>query len=208
MIKTLINKIIEQSPKRLSPMEREFIGKMFYNHGYVINPYMNNFGIRMNSEFTDHFDDALCQMHVMNGDWILHAAKGTTDPGKEGLLTPCRIEGCAIMKPGQYIDAYEIGMHFKTEALVQRGPISVYRDATKDLKYDYDEDSVMTGLFAVDIHGPFGDGERIGRKSLGCQVYKHQKDFDGFMVNNRWIRDTANMKKFTYTLFDVKDLKL
>lgn len=48
--------------------------------------------------------------------------------------------GTAILCPGQYVDAYEVGNHNgKYEALLQGRPVKVWRDYDRDGKLDFGE---------------------------------------------------------------------
>jgi len=211
MIRVMMMMAIKQSPKVLTEHEKKIITNIFQSCGFEMNALTDIFGIRLNDSFTNHFDDMICQI-VKNdqGEWILFAWPATTDPGKYYLLNPMRESGCAILKPGQYVDAYELGLHFKQEALIQVENVSVYRVIQKNpenLKYEYDEKTVETGVFVINIHGPFGDAEEIGKKSAGCQVFMKDADRKEFIENCKWIKEKYNLKRFTYTLFSEKLLK-
>ena len=126
---------------------------------------------------------------------------------KEKLLNP---KGTAILVPGQYRGCWQIGLHNgKYEALVQKKPVSVYRDGNKDLIYDLDPKKIDKGVFGINIHrsNPYGESATVDNWSAGCQVFASSKDFKEFM-------ELCGKQKamygnsFTYTLLDEKDLGL
>src|ERR1051326_885894 len=94
-------------------------------------PYeLNIVGIRSTSVRSNSFDD---EVHVFfkTGvmDWHYHIYKVTTDPGTYWLRNPIESQGTAILAQGQYINAYQIGLHRgQYPALVQRKPVTILRD--------------------------------------------------------------------------------
>jgi len=135
----------------------------------------------------------------------------TTDPGvyyqNIRLLSS---KGCAVIKPGQYINCYQLGTHKKPDhkALIQTGgQITVYRDNDRDgiaESLGVEE----TGFFGCNIHEAkrLAKTEKIGAYSAGCQVFEDwfkKEEFMGLCENFKTI--TGN--KFTYTLIKEEDLK-
>jgi hypothetical protein len=68
----------------------------------------------------------------------------SVDPGRAWLTMGWGgVGGTAILCPGQYMDAYEVGLHnAKYEALLQRLPVKVWRDNDRDGKLDFGTDGV------------------------------------------------------------------
>jgi hypothetical protein len=134
----------------------------------------------------------------------------TTEPGvyyqTKELLNP---QGCALIKPGQYVDAYSIGNHGDKphRALRQSGNITVYRDADRD-GISEETNVMQTGSsFACNIHGAnsLTRTTTIGKWSAGCQVFADWSEKEEFMdICENFRQATGN--KFTYTLLREKEL--
>lgn len=181
----------------------------------VRNNFINQPGTKV-SAITNLFDDKIVLVLKESGQWKIYQWNATTDPGlkaeqeigmvykdpKDGLLKARKSQGLAIMKPGQYIDAYVFGLHKdKYEALVQRGAqITVYRDKVRDRFYGFDAED--TGYFGVNIHKAGADSTYVENWSEGCQVFKREADFLLFMS----LLKKSKQNKFTYTLIESKDI--
>jgi hypothetical protein len=171
---------------------------------------VNIVGIRnttTQNKVTNRFDDTMTLSYKINGVWQFHQWICTTDPGitytTQRLLSPL---GVARLVPNQYRGAYQIGLHQgKYEALVQRKPVKVYRDANKDLKFD--ETKIEEGLFGINIHrsSPTGVSTVIEGWSAGCQVFSNIRDFRQFMQIMNRAKDVFG-NNFTYTLIESKDI--
>jgi hypothetical protein len=113
------------------------------------------------------------------------------------------LSGTAILKQGQYKDAYSIGLHRgKYSALVQVKPVTVIRDKDRNSYLDFFSDT-QTGLFGINIHKASRKNNEafIGQDSAGCQVYMYETDFNNMMSMANKSRDMYG-NKFTYTLID------
>lgn len=113
-------------------------------------------------------------------------------------------KGTAILKPGQYVDAYHIGYYRNTIALRQVGPVSVYRDDNLDDKidsdysYSMDENTVETGLFGLHIHAAGGFSRYVDFWSAGCQVFQRREDLISMC------RDfLTDLRPYSYTLVEI-----
>ena len=184
------------------------IRQTLLNKGYHLytRPYeLNIAGIRNKTRRAGAFDDTIIVFYndAHDAEQELHFA-ATTDPGGYWLQHPMRTSGAAILKSGQYVNAYQIGMHRgKYLALVQRGPVTVYRDNNHDLLTDLDERQTETGYFGINIHRalPQGMTQTVGRHSAGCQVFESADNFSLFMgLCERHRRLYGN--SFTYTLVE------
>lgn len=134
----------------------------------------------------------------------------TTDPGvyyqNIRLLSS---KGCAVMKPGQYTNAYQLGNHIRPghKALIQTGAkITVFRDNDKDgiaENLGIEE----TGFFGCNIHGAqkLGKTNKIGAYSAGCQVFEDWSEKEEFIRICEQFKAITN-NKFTYTLIQESDL--
>lgn len=133
----------------------------------------------------------------------------TTDPGTYYLQHPLSNLGTAVLKPGQYLDAWALGYHQSKEdhpALVQVSPITVYRDNDKDNVAESTK-TEETGKFGINIHGSNKNGvtSSIGKWSAGCQVFNEWNKKEEFLKICRSFE--ADLKKrFTYTLLLEADL--
>lgn len=166
---------------------------------------LNIVGVRSANRQAGKFDDEIHVFHwkEVEDRWVHRSWPATTDPSDFYLAYPMNRKGCAILKPGQYRGSHIIGKHRgKYSALVQIGnPVSVYRDTNRDAMLDYDEDSVETGWYGINIHRAHPEVvlEDVHKYSAGCQVFQDPDDFDDFM----WLcHKSAELfgNRFTYTL--------
>jgi hypothetical protein len=171
---------------------------------------LNIIGVR-NSAATsqDKFDDLIAYFfYDKDGKLVGRVVSGTTDPSTSFLKSPINLKGAAILKSGQYKDAYQIGLHRnKYEALVQRKPVEVIRDADRNALINYFAPT-QTGLFGINIHKASkgkNNEDIIGQDSAGCQVFRNIPDFEDMMQLAR-ISKNKYGNSFTYTLLDDRDL--
>ncbi len=188
------------------------IKKLAKKKGFVIytEPYkLNIWGFRANSTTPNSFDD---EIHVFTNvsdnkrlKWVYMVFKCTTDPGTYWLKNPMNPQGTAILNAGQYIDAYQIGLHRgKYKALVQSGgKVSVTRDYNRDSVLDFNNGHTVTGSFGINIHraSQVGSTLVVDKYSAGCQVFKNANDFNVFMKLCEKQRSIYG-NHFTYTLVD------
>jgi hypothetical protein len=158
---------------------------------------LNIVGIRNSStgsKVTNAFDDKLVVAYQVAGAWVIKEYPITTDNGG----------GTARLVCNQYRGSHAIGLHQgKYEALRQVGPVTVYRDFTKDGIYQTDK--TETGVFGINIHKAGVDSARVDDWSHGCQVFKRVADFNEFMLLAKKAA-TFHGNRFTYTLLESKDL--
>lgn len=180
-------------------------------HGYrtYTRPYeLNIVGVRAATNIPNAFDDTIYVFYSNGTHWLLHNFTATTDPGMQYLQQPVNSTGTAILKPGQYVNAYATGLHRGLyNALVQRGPVTVIRDYNRDSKLDFHSGREQTGMFGINIHRAEQSGEAkyVAGYSAGCQVFADGSDFAAFMslcVQHKKLFGN----KFTYTLLDAADL--
>ena len=181
-------------------------------NGYVIydKPYqLNIWGFRANTEVPNSFDD---ELHVFfnisktaRNKWAYLVFKITTDPGTYWLKNPMNPRGTAILKAGQYENAYRIDKHRgKYYALCQRlKKVTVIRDYDRDSLLDFNNGKEQTGMFGINIHRArqLGTTYLIDKFSAGCQVFKNVSDFNFFMKLCEIHRKLYG-NSFTYTLVD------
>ena len=173
--------------------------KVFDNPRYDYD--LNIFGIRNKHGETNAFDDTLGVLYLWDGSWRGHYWRGTVDPGAYWLENPMNVKGTAVMCPGQYRGAYEIGSHRGKPGLVQSGPVSVWRDYNRDTTIDRQGDPDH-GLFGCNLHRAGASSKFVDRWSAGCQVWATERDFEEFMdICDKQVKMTG-FKTFTYTLLD------
>lgn len=169
---------------------------------------IRDMGVSEPSNYSDHiayfyYDD--------NGNLQGKVAEGTTTPSVYYLQNPFEDAGAsggtAIMKQGQYKNAYSIGLHRgKYEALIQVKPVTVIRDNDRNSLLNY-FGKTTTGLYGINIHrstASMASQDKIGYDSAGCQVFRFREDFDEMM---RLAKQSSYRygNNFTYTLIDERE---
>ena len=99
--------------------------------------------------------------------------KATTDPGTFLLRNPMQEQGTAILAQGQYVNAYELGLHRgQYEALVQQKPLTIIRDYDRDAKLDFSNGTKTTGYYGINIHraNRTGTTKTVDKNSAGDVV--------------------------------------
>lgn len=169
---------------------------------------LNIIGIRNDNAQPNSFDDTMCVLFKdQYGDDTLITFSCTTDAGLYWLLHPMNVDGCIIMKEGNYPDAYKIGLHRGYKALKQIGNICYVRDNNKDAVLDFDSNNEVVGNFATNIHhASFPENSVVVDKwSAGCQV-----------INKGWLEFLelcdqsvliTEKNLFDYTLLNIKDVQ-
>ena len=183
-----------------------------YKKGYKVynSPNrLNIVGIRSANDVSETFDDFIAFFYYDDNGFLQgKICPATTDPSVEYLQKPMSSDGTAILKSGQYEDAYQIGMHKgKYKALVQVKPITVIRDKDRNSLLNFFAET-QTGLFGINIHRASrgkNDASVIGLDSAGCQVYMNEEDFNE-MMDLADISAALYGNSFTYTLLDEKDV--
>ena len=98
----------------------------FAELGYTWYPFML-VGIRSQANIPNEFDDLVGVVEGEKVSWYT----ATTNPGTHWLKNLMNPKGTALLKPGQWVDSWKVGMHQgKYEALVQCKSIPVFRDKT------------------------------------------------------------------------------
>jgi len=179
------------------------------NKGYDVNIV----GVR-NSEtkgrVTNAFDDCMTISYKIEGEWQFHCFPCTTDPGTHWVENVLNDRGVAILKPGQYRGSHKIRKHQgRYLALGQKKPMSIYRDANLDGKYDLIEESVREELIGINIHRATGrsggKSTRVDKWSAGCQVIAKNSEWHQFLGICQIARDIHG-NSFSYTLLESKDI--
>lgn len=171
---------------------------------------LNIVGIRSKSTKANRFDDELHVFYKVNFlKWEYHIFKATTDPGTYWLENPMQPQGTAILAQGQYVNAYQIGLHQgKYKALVQRKPVSIIRDYDRNAWLDFSNGHKQTGMYGINIHRALAKGKTkyIDKFSAGCQVFENESDFELFL---QLCEPHAKLygNNFTYTLVDFRAIR-
>ena len=166
---------------------------------------INIIGVRSASRQANKFDDKLHLVFKnINDEWVDIAFTVTTDPGTYWLENPSRVEGAAILCAGQYRGAYQLGKHRgKYDALVQRKPVKVYRDSSKNETLDMEPETTQEGYFGINIHRANASREstNVEKWSAGCQVFANPFEYGIFMAICQYSARLYG-NSFTYTLLE------
>jgi hypothetical protein len=176
--------------------------------GYKIldRPYeLNIVGIRKDNSVPNKFDDTLYVFwKTDSGAWEGKYYTITTDPGTYWLKNPMSNLGAAILKEGQYENAYKLGLHRgEYKALVQQKPVVVFRDYDRNAVLDFNNGREEKGLFGINIHrsSSTGTSQNVDKWSAGCQVFENGQDFANF-IQLAEKQNSLYGNNFTYTLVD------
>ena len=157
-------------------------------------PTLHIVGVRSKANEKNKFDD---HIYLFNGP-LMQIFTGTTNPGTHWLKNLLNPSGCAVVKPGQYVDSWKLGLHQgKYRALVQAKPITVYRDNNKnDLAEEIGKED--TGMFGINIHraNESAVSSIIDKWSAGCQVLNNPDEFHKLLT----ACEMSGKSAFTYTL--------
>ncbi len=154
--------------------------------GFVYNKRdfeLNLVGIRRITS-ANTFDDMLAVFFWANNREFLFLFPMTTDPGFVCRQNPVHTAGCAVLVPGQYANAWQIGLHRNQyPALVQCAPVTVWRDNNRDTVLD-ETSPLDTGIFGINIHRANAEHEsqQVDSWSAGCQVLANPQDFGVLMA--------------------------
>mgnify|MGYP003640319919 FL=1 len=170
---------------------------------------LNIIGLRSSNPRAGKFDDRICVVYKDKNGWISRCWKATCDPGVYFLKHPMRVEGCAVLAPGQYRGAYRIGTHRNYTSLVQTGgPVRLFRDRNFDEIVDQEARTLTDPVYAgINIHraSPRKDGKSGGgstevqKWSAGCQVLADADDHAELMGLAQ-ASSARYGNSFTYTL--------
>lgn len=132
----LSNKITIQKLQAIA-LEKNY--KIFENDSKDYN--LNIWNIRSSEKKSNTFNDICVIFWKYNEKWHIETYTITTDPGLFYLKKLINPLGTAILKPGQYLNSWSLGLHNgKYKALVQIKPITVIRDFDLDDELDFDCD--------------------------------------------------------------------
>jgi len=166
---------------------------------------INIVGIRKDSTTPNKFDDYIFVFYKNNnGSWESKMYPATTDPGTYFLNNPMQNYGTAILKAGQYKNAYQIGFHKGLyKALTQKNPMTIIRDYNRDSVLDFNNGRESEGVFGINIHRATeqGTSTNVDNWSAGCQVIADSSNFNELMNLAETHRNLYG-NSFNYTLID------
>lgn len=178
--------------------------KLFTNGDYNLNII----GIRANDNKANTFNDLICVLFKISGNWVLKKYDATTDPGLYYRENPLNVQGTAILKDGYYRSSFGIGLHHNQyRCLVQTKPLTLWRDNNKDAILDF-KGKTSEEIAGIHIHRATASGvsKYVDKWSAGCQVIASSADWAEFM---NIIDTSTNYFKpvFSYALLTENDLK-
>lgn len=152
--------------------------KVFVNGDYNVNIV----AIRNDIEPEPNaFDDVITVTYRNHNQWISFWWPATTDPGRYWLMKPMRVDGTAILKPGQYRSSHKLGLHKGKPALVQCGQLEIYRDNDRDATLD-PVGPTRNGYWGINIHRAGKDSTQVDKWSAGCIVFKSSFHIESFLT--------------------------
>ncbi len=169
----------------------------FHKNGYAWFDF-HLIGVRSRANIPNKFDDMFALVSGNNIYWY----PCTTNPGTYYLLNLMNPKGAAMVKPGQYVNSWKLGLHKgQYPALVQVKPITVYRDADKDAIAE-ETPTTETGLFGIDIHraNPSFISQLVDKWSAGCTVLNNPADFDAMLSMCKHSQMLTKNEFFSYTI--------
>lgn len=171
---------------------------------------LNIIGVRKAGiDVTNLFDDYIVVIFKRNGKTCRYIYAATTDPGKYYMMDKLgSSKGTAILVPNQYRGCWELGKHKGLyKALVQKKPVTVYRDGNKDAKYDFNPEKTDKGVFGINIHrsSAYTASKFVNNWSAGCQVFASPVSYSSFIKYCDKQRELYG-NSFTYTLLNEEDL--
>jgi lysozyme family protein len=135
-----------------------------------------------NANKPNEFNDLriVIQMTAAGVPKITGMWQATTEPGRYWTLRPMNPKGAARIAFGQW-KCWSVGVHNEShEALVQTGPVTVWRDKNKDFSREGDERD--TGLFGINQHWGYDQAKAdLGHSSAGCLVGRMKQGHREFM---------------------------
>lgn len=151
----------------------------------------------------DKWNDLRLVLTFFEGEpYILSQWQATTEPGRFYTDHPLSSMGAARIALGQF-QAWRVGYHHankptRHEALVQRAPITVYRDVNHDCRRT--GDPTQTGdYFGINQHWGYDISQAsIGRASAGCLVGRTKEGHRNFIS---LIKGSAQYRADPETLF-------
>jgi hypothetical protein len=177
-------------------------------HGFAVfdgdHDYdLNIVGLRNPAGRINEFDDILYLAYKVDGEWVEHKFKCTTDPGKYWLRNPSRVAGTAIMMhPQQCRSVYKLDLHSgQYLALCQRnGKVRCWRDNNLNDVLDMEGDIHLGHGINIHRASKWHPSQVVEKYSAGCSVIQSPVDFSILIEAAKKQRDINGWDTFTYTL--------
>lgn len=164
------------------------------------------------ASITNRWDDYIGVTYFDGVLWREFMFVGTTDPGN--LAGPDQ-RGTAVMKPGQYVDAYALGKHRGYPAIVNWGLTAPeYWRVNRTALHGVHASGEGNEYIGLNIHRANRDGDNpptdVGPYSAGCQVIKDYDDWTWFLDKvtalQNYAEHTHARDYMTYTLLMLGDV--
>lgn len=179
---------------------------------------INLIGIRCNSNTAGNWDDLFMIVFKIDGIWQVVSYRGTTDPGPDELINPsfpeAKLNGTAIVAPGQYRKLWTVGKHHGHKALQQIGNIQIFRDKNKDKVIDKNPSTLKWWNWSAGINhhstwGPRRWYDFVYNWSAGCQVANYHADSKEWNdIMDIFVKAEQEWGKgITYTLLEEGDFE-
>jgi hypothetical protein len=187
---------VDEGKEKMSMIER--VKGLLKRRGFEIytRPFeLNIVGLRNKNPKRSDEIHVFYKINLKN--WNYHLFETITDPvrllkGKNDSL---------LLKEGQYIDAYAIGLHNeKVRTLIQTRPVAVLENYNRDALLS--EGKKKSGLFKIDII----PASALEKGDDGCQVFLSEENFKEFMSLCAKHQEFYG-NQFSYSLIDFKAAK-
>ncbi|MFN0213860.1 MAG: formylglycine-generating enzyme family protein [Saprospiraceae bacterium] len=154
---------------------------VFAQKGYVFEEYYPNIIAlrRSKNRQPDAWQDQLLVLwRTPDSIWQSRTYLCTTMPGQYFAQNPGNPKGAPMIAPGQYLNLFEPGVVRNRSALVQRGMLTLYRDANKSGAIDAGDPIDRGDSFGMNIHNTKMDQEpaTIGQWSEGNIVMPRKNE--------------------------------
>jgi hypothetical protein len=173
-----MEKAPRKNTKEMNQPTIEQLHHRFIELGHKWFPF-HVIAIRSKANVPNKFDDLIG--FVANDTVTWHS--GTTNAGTYHLNNPSRVEGTAMLKEGQYVDAWQLGKHKGVyDALTQAKSVTVYRDGDKDSLSEV-TNVTENGYFGINWHRANENAisQNVDKWSAGCMVQNDPKQYDTFI---------------------------
>ena len=154
----------------------------------------NNSGVQTKNQFADLIGV------IDSNTGVTKFFPATTVPGKSYLETFYPGENrTAILKPGQYNNAFKVGIHNESyKAFRQNTTFVIYTDKNRDDVPDVTPQVASSANFGINLHRAAASGvtTRVDNYSAGCQVFAAATSLAVLLQQ----AEASGQSSFTYTL--------
>lgn len=146
---------------------------------------------RENTDILDYWNDT--RNLIADDGTIIMSAIATTEPGRYYTMQPMNPNGAARVAFGQYLDAWEFGIHgtgYPHESLLQIRPVRFHRDLNQDGMRTGDR--IYDDVIGMNQHTTSNAPKSIEFWSAGCLVGRYPS------THQEFIRLLKKTKKKTF----------